>query len=69
MTESNTKNARNVWARPGMEVTFRAEIMPGRESEKRTFRVKEVFPNGRVALEGFAGEYTEREFEPITFED
>lgn len=67
MIDNSPKNPKNVWARPGMEVTFRAELMPGREREKRTFRVKEVSANGRVLLEGFAGEFTEREFEPINF--
>jgi hypothetical protein len=51
------------WARPGMRVTFRAELMPGREREGRTFSVKEVLPSGRVTLEGFAGEHAETEFE------
>ena len=68
MNDNSHKNPRNVWARPGMEVTLRAELMPGREREKRTFRVKEVFANGRVTLENFAGEYTEREFEPQHFD-
>jgi hypothetical protein len=46
----------DVWARPGMSVTFRAE---------RTFRVAELLPSGRVRLEGVAGEHNEKEFEPI----
>jgi hypothetical protein len=32
------------WARPEMQVTFRAEIMPGRSREERTFRVKTYVP-------------------------
>jgi hypothetical protein len=55
----------NVWARPGMEVTFRAELMPGREREQRTFRVNELLPSGRISLQGFDGEHAEREFEPV----
>jgi len=51
------------WARPGMSVTFRAELMPGRSRSERTFRVTELLPSGRVRLEGFAGEHTETEFE------
>jgi hypothetical protein len=51
------------WARPGMNVTFRAELMPGRDRSERTFRVEEVLASGRVSLEGFAGEHTETEFE------
>ena len=50
------------WARPGMEVTFRAELMPGRSRAERTFRVASVLPSGRVTLEGVAGEHAETEF-------
>jgi len=57
----------NVWARPEMKVTFRAEIMPGREREQRTFRIKEVLPNGRIKLYDFIGEHREGAFEPINF--
>ncbi len=53
------------WARPGMNVTFRAELMPGRTRHERTFRVAEVLPSGRVMLEDFTGEHTETEFEAI----
>jgi hypothetical protein len=55
----------DVWARPGMRVTFRAELMPGRDRESRTFRVKELLPSGRVSLHDVDGEHTESEFEPI----
>jgi len=55
----------DVWARPGMKVTFRAEVMPGRETNERSFRVKEVLPSGRVVLQGFAGEHAEKEFERV----
>lgn len=53
------------WARPGMSVTFRAQLMPGRTRSERTFRVAEVLPSSRVTLEGFTGEHTETEFEAI----
>lgn len=56
-----------VWARPEMPVVFRAQIMPGKSHEERTFRVKEFLPNGRVTLHGFAGEHLENEFETINF--
>jgi hypothetical protein len=59
------KRGVDVWARPGMIVTFRAELMPGREREERTFRVKELLPSGRVSLQGFAGEHTVTEFESL----
>ena len=53
------------WARPGMGVTFRAELMPGRGRAERTFRVAELLPSGRVRLEEFSGDHAESEFEPI----
>ena len=55
-----------VWARPGMIVTFRAELMPGRDREQRTARVKELLPSGRVLLHEVAGEHAEKEFDPIS---
>ena len=54
----------DVWARPGMLVTFRAELMPGRDRQERTFRVRELLPSGRVTLDGAAGEHAEKEFVP-----
>ena len=53
------------WARPGMSVVFRAELMPGRETAERTYRVTSLLPSGRVLLEGVAGEHMEKEFQPI----
>lgn len=55
----------NVWARPQMMVTFRAEIMPGKNKEERTYKIIKVLSNGRVILESFAGEHRESEFEPV----
>jgi hypothetical protein len=55
--------ADDVWARPGMPVTFRAELMPGRDRAERSFRVKELLPSGRVLLDGTGGEHGEQEFE------
>jgi hypothetical protein len=52
----------DVWARPGMMVTFRAELMPGRGEEDRTYRVKELLSTNRVTLEGISGEHAENEF-------
>jgi hypothetical protein len=63
-----TKKANDVWARPGMLVTFRAELMPGREREERTFRVKELLASGRVSLQGADGEHAEKEFDPVQFD-
>ena len=58
------KNPPSVWARPGMIVTFRAELMPGRDREQRTARVKELLPSGRVLLHEVAGEHAQKEFDP-----
>lgn len=52
------------WVRAGMPLTFRAEVMPGRESTERTFTVAKVLESGRVELVGLAGQHTETEFEP-----
>jgi hypothetical protein len=57
----------SVWARPEMKVTFRAEVMPGKNRQERTFRIKEVLPNGRVTLYDVVGEYRQSSFEPLNF--
>ena len=57
----------SVWARPEMSVTFRAEIMPGKSRLERTFRIKQVLPNGRIVLYDFTGEHRETSFEPVNF--
>ncbi|HEY0458517.1 MAG TPA: hypothetical protein VGC97_05145 [Pyrinomonadaceae bacterium] len=57
----------SVWARPEMSVTFRAEIMPGKSRRERTYRIKEVLPNGRVVLYDFLGEHRQSSFEPVNF--
>jgi hypothetical protein len=46
-----------------MRLTFRAEVMPGRESDRRTFTVARVLSNGRVELSGLLGQHAEAEFE------
>jgi hypothetical protein len=50
-----------------MNVTFRAEIMPGTSRDERTYRVQQVLSNGRVTLYDFAGEFRETAFEAINF--
>jgi len=62
------KKSSHVWARPGMPVTFRAELMPGRDRNQRTFVVKELLSSGRVSLQGVDGEHAEKEFEPVQFD-
>ena len=56
-------NPLSVWARPGMVVIFRAELMPGRDRQERTARVKELLPSGRVLLQEVEGEHAQNEFE------
>jgi hypothetical protein len=58
----------DVWARPEMSVVFRAEIMPGKNREERTYRIARVMPNGRVVLHNFNGEYRQTAFEKIDFQ-
>ena len=58
-----TRDSGSRWARPGMNVTVRAELMPGRSAAERTFSVVRLLPSGRVVLRDFAGEHTETEFE------
>lgn len=62
------KKVGDVWARPGMPVTFRAELMPGRDREQRTFLVKDLLSSGRISLQGVDGEHAEKEFEPVQFD-
>ncbi len=54
------------WVSVGMQLTFRAEVMPGREPTERTFTVARVLAGGRVELSGLSGQHTETEFEPVT---
>jgi hypothetical protein len=61
------RNVLNVWARPEMNVTFIAELMPGVPREERTYRISEVLRNGRVKLHDFPGEFREGAFEPLDF--
>ena len=58
-------NPSSVWARPGMTVTFRAELMPGRDREHRTASVKKLLSSGRVLLHEIEGEHGQGEFDPI----
>jgi len=57
----------NIWARPGMNVIFRAEIMPGTSRAERTYKIEKVLSNERVTLQDFSGEYRETAFEAINF--
>src|SRR5438067_7806437 len=59
------RDPRDTWARPGMKVIFRAELMPGRDGSMRTFHVTKLLPSGRVLLDQVSGEHAENEFEHI----
>ena len=59
------KRSEDLWARPGMKVTFRAELMPGRDGSERTFHVTDLLPSGRVLLDGVSGEHAQTEFERV----
>ncbi len=48
-----------------MPLTFRAEVMPGRESALRTYTVVRVLTNGRVELSGLFGQHGAAEFESV----
>jgi len=52
-------------ATAGMRLTFRAELMPGRDTDERTYTVACVLASGRVELVGLCGQHTLREFEPV----
>ena len=66
--KGDARKSVRVWARPEMKVTFRAEVMPGRSREERTFTVEKVMANGRVSLYNFPDEHREGAFEPIRFQ-
>jgi hypothetical protein len=51
------------WAKVGMRLTFRAELMPGRARSARTYEVARVLASGRVELNGLSGQHTATEFE------
>ena len=59
----NDHSAARDWAGVGMRLTFRAELMPGRDAEDRTFTVARVLESGRVELAGLVGQHTQTEFE------
>ena len=50
----------------GTRMTFRAEVMPGRETDERTYEVARVLSSGRVELANMQGEHHLTEFEPVT---
>ena len=53
----------NLTLKAGMSVTFRAEVMPGRDKLDRTFQVTRVLTNGRIELAELEGQHSLAEFE------
>jgi hypothetical protein len=49
----------------GMRLVFRAEVMPGRETDQRTFEVTRVLTSGRIELANLQGEHALTEFESL----
>jgi hypothetical protein len=49
----------------GTLLTFRAEVMPGRETDQRTFEVVRVLASGRIELANLQGEHALTEFESL----
>ena len=49
----------------GTRLTFRAEVMPGRGGDERTFTVGRVLAGGRVELIGMGGQHAVAEFESL----
>jgi hypothetical protein len=45
-------------------MTFRAEVMPGRDTDDRTFEVERVLSSGRIELANMLGEHAPTEFQP-----
>lgn len=50
----------------GARVTFRAELMPGRDAGERTYEVKQLLRNGRIELANLEGQHSLAEFEAFS---
>lgn len=53
------------WVSVGAHVTFRAEVMPGHDTDERTYTVARVDRSGRVELSGLSGQHAKTEFESV----
>jgi hypothetical protein len=58
-----SKQSSGLLVTAGTLLTFRAELMPGRERSQRIFEVARVLRNGRVELASIDGEHSLAEFE------
>jgi hypothetical protein len=50
----------------GGRLTFRAEVMPGRDAVERTYEVKRLLRNGRIELANLEGQHSLAEFEAVS---
>jgi len=50
----------------GTRLTFRAEVMPGRDAIERTYEVTQLLANGRIELANLEGQHSLAEFEAVS---
>jgi len=50
----------------GSRLTFRAELMPGRDAIERTYEVSQLLSNGRIELANLEGQHSLAEFEAVS---
>jgi hypothetical protein len=62
--ETKTQPGEHARVAEGARLTFRAELMPGRDAAERTFTVARVLAHARVELVGLSGQHALTEFEP-----
>lgn len=62
----NSKQSSGMFVMAGTLLTFRAELMPGRDGSQRVFTVARVLRNGRVELANVDGEHSLAEFENLS---
>ena len=63
---AKSKQSSGLSVRAGSLLTFRAELMPGRERSQRIFEVTRVLWNGRIELASLDGEHSLAEFENLS---
>ena len=63
---AQSKQSSSLPVTAGTWLTFRAELMPGRERSQRIFEVTRLLWNGRVELANLEGEHSLAEFEKLS---
>jgi hypothetical protein len=63
---AKSKQSSGLSVTAGTWLTFRAELMPGREGSQRIFEVTRVLRSGRVELASLDGEHSLAEFENLS---